>query len=259
MRDFYDTLGVSRSATQIEVQRAYQKLALKFHPDRNAQDPFFTLHYNRVKEAYEVLSDEHKRFRHDKALQQQEADHMPMDLPPPIITSFFASKSASQRGDALTLSWEVLNASHVRINLLGEVSTNGTQTVRLTEVSTHEPYINIDLEANNEAHPVSVRQRCQLKNLDYDGSPVPETPPIEAIPVLEVEHLEEYEEEELELKAQNFASKSSPTPRSESRPRKRPEPSRNPINSWFAYGLIIVLFFLIVVMLYTLFLINPIF
>ena len=55
-RDFYMILGVSRSATEDELKKAYRKLALKYHPDKN-QDPGAEEKFKEIAEAYEVLSD----------------------------------------------------------------------------------------------------------------------------------------------------------------------------------------------------------
>jgi molecular chaperone DnaJ len=64
-RDYYEVLGVSRSATGEELKRAYRKLALQFHPDRNPNDPQAEARFKEINEAYEVLSDQSKRQRYD--------------------------------------------------------------------------------------------------------------------------------------------------------------------------------------------------
>lgn len=65
-RDFYDILGVSRSATQDEIKAAYRKLALKYHPDRNPDNKEAEDKFKEAAEAYEVLSDETKRRQYDQ-------------------------------------------------------------------------------------------------------------------------------------------------------------------------------------------------
>ena len=65
-RDFYDVLGVSRSATPDEVKKAYRKKALQYHPDRNPDDPDAEAAFKEAAEAYEVLSDADKRARYDR-------------------------------------------------------------------------------------------------------------------------------------------------------------------------------------------------
>jgi molecular chaperone DnaJ len=64
-RDYYEVLGVSKSVSAEELKRAYRKLALQFHPDRNPNDPQAEARFKEVNEAYEVLSDQSKRQRYD--------------------------------------------------------------------------------------------------------------------------------------------------------------------------------------------------
>ncbi|MCW2947604.1 MAG: molecular chaperone DnaJ, partial [Actinoallomurus sp.] len=63
-RDFYETLGVSRTASQEEIQRAYRKLARKYHPDVN-KAPEAEDRFKEISEAYSVLSDPEQRKRYD--------------------------------------------------------------------------------------------------------------------------------------------------------------------------------------------------
>ena len=65
-RDYYEVLGVSKSATQDEIKSAYRKLALKYHPDRNPDDAETENKFKEASEAYEVLSDPNKRQRYDQ-------------------------------------------------------------------------------------------------------------------------------------------------------------------------------------------------
>ena len=63
-RDFYEVLGVPRTATQDEIQRAYRKLARQHHPDVN-KDPEAEDRFKEISEAYDVLSDPQTRRRYD--------------------------------------------------------------------------------------------------------------------------------------------------------------------------------------------------
>src|SRR5690606_34654808 len=65
-RDYYEVLGVARDASAEEIKRAYRKVALKCHPDRNPNDPEATEKFKEAAEAYEVLGDPDKRARYDK-------------------------------------------------------------------------------------------------------------------------------------------------------------------------------------------------
>lgn len=64
--DYYETLGVSRNATEEEMKKAFRRLAMKHHPDRNPNDKVAEAKFKEVKEAYEVLSDARKRAAYDQ-------------------------------------------------------------------------------------------------------------------------------------------------------------------------------------------------
>jgi len=65
-RDYYEVLSVSRTATEDEVKRAYRKLAVKYHPDKNPDDPHAEEKFKELGEAYDVLMDGDKRAAYDR-------------------------------------------------------------------------------------------------------------------------------------------------------------------------------------------------
>ncbi|MBU6468472.1 MAG: molecular chaperone DnaJ [Betaproteobacteria bacterium] len=65
-KDYYEVLGVNRDASAEDIKKAYRKLAMKHHPDRNPDNPKAEALFKEAKEAYEILSDEDKRAAYDR-------------------------------------------------------------------------------------------------------------------------------------------------------------------------------------------------
>ncbi len=65
-QDYYEILGVARNASEAEIKKAYRRLAMKYHPDRNPDDKTVEAKFKEAKEAYEVLSDAQKRAAYDQ-------------------------------------------------------------------------------------------------------------------------------------------------------------------------------------------------
>lgn len=65
-RDFYEILGVSKSASADEIKKAYRKVAMQYHPDRNPGDKAAEEKFKEAAEAYEILSDTDKKAKYDR-------------------------------------------------------------------------------------------------------------------------------------------------------------------------------------------------
>ena len=65
-RDYYEVLGVAKNATEDEIKKAYRKLAIKYHPDKNPDDKEAEEKFKEAAEAYDVLSNADKRARYDQ-------------------------------------------------------------------------------------------------------------------------------------------------------------------------------------------------
>jgi len=92
-KDYYKILGVAKNATEDDIKRAYKKLALKWHPDKNSETPEALKHaeamFKDIGEAYAILSDAQKRRRYDVGDDLQDMDGMASDVDINQIFSMF--------------------------------------------------------------------------------------------------------------------------------------------------------------------------
>ena len=65
-RDYYEVLGVVKTASEADMKAAFRKLAMKYHPDRNSGDKDAEIHFKELNEAYQVLQDPQKRAAYDR-------------------------------------------------------------------------------------------------------------------------------------------------------------------------------------------------
>mgnify|MGYP006276719009 CR=1 FL=1 len=75
MDNYYQILGVSQNAELAAIKKSYRKLALKYHPDRNPNDPSAEDKFNKITEAYEILGSKEKRSAYDRKLNQKTNFH----------------------------------------------------------------------------------------------------------------------------------------------------------------------------------------
>ena len=64
--DYYETLGLSKSATSAEIKKAYRKMAIKYHPDKNPDNSAAEEKFKKAAEAYEILSNSDKKSKYDQ-------------------------------------------------------------------------------------------------------------------------------------------------------------------------------------------------
>ncbi len=131
MKDYYYFLGVKRDDSPEEIRKAYRKLSLKYHPDRNDNDPYFADRFREIKEAYEILRDPEARAIYDKKLgRTQKATRSEL---PPVIKSFHANKIRIRPGEPVILSWKTHNADVVKIKPYGLVDSHGERRVTIED------------------------------------------------------------------------------------------------------------------------------
>ncbi len=74
--DYYNTLGLTLEASEQDIKKAYRKLAMQYHPDRNGGNPESEKRIKEINEAYQILGDEEKRRRYDLQYRQPFENHV---------------------------------------------------------------------------------------------------------------------------------------------------------------------------------------
>lgn len=131
MKNYYYFLGVNENASEEDIKKAYRKLSLKYHPDKNPNDDFFESRFMEIKEAYEMLIDPEKRRIYDDNLSHQQRSYRPNY--PPSIKSFTVNKVRVQKGEEVIISWQTQNADIVKVLPFGLQKGYGEKVIRITE------------------------------------------------------------------------------------------------------------------------------
>jgi molecular chaperone DnaJ len=145
-RDYYEILGVRRDAGEEEIKKAYRKLAMQYHPDRNPGDHTAEEHFKEVAEAYEVLRDAEKRERYDRFghaglrgggfetvrdFEFDLADALRTFMSEGIFGEFFSQGRSPRSTEARRRGTDL----HIRLKLtLEEIATGVTKKIKLRKL-----------------------------------------------------------------------------------------------------------------------------
>lgn len=131
LKNYYYFLGVEENASEEDIKKAYRKLSLKYHPDKNSNDAFFEERFREVQEAYENLIDADKRKAFDESLGKlQRSTYTTL---PPVIKRFTANKIRAQKGEEIIINWNTTNANVVKILPFGLEKPFGERIFKITE------------------------------------------------------------------------------------------------------------------------------
>lgn len=131
MKDYYYFLGISGDASEEDIKKAYRKLSLKYHPDKNENDDFFAARFREIQEAYDTLSDKGRRHTYDQNLESHRKSFR-YNIPPSIKT-FTANKVHAKKGEEIIITWQTQNADVVKVLPFGLEKTYGERIFKITE------------------------------------------------------------------------------------------------------------------------------
>lgn len=130
MKNYYYFLGVKEGASEEDIKKAYRKLSLKYHPDKNQNDEFFADRFREIQEAYENLIDPERRRMYDQNFGTQERSYRTTS--PPVIKSFSANKVRAKKGEEIIITWKTVNADVVKILPFGLEKYYGERIFKVT-------------------------------------------------------------------------------------------------------------------------------
>lgn len=165
MKDYYYFLGITPNATAEEIKKAYRKLSLKYHPDKNGNDVFFADRFREIQEAYDILINEDSRAIYNQRFARFQKNNK--SLLPPKIGSFNADKIRVQKGDEITLHWLTYDADVVKILPFGLEKLQGERKFRITEFSSDGTF-HILLHATNSYLNKTVVKGITIREVDVN-------------------------------------------------------------------------------------------
>ena len=167
MKDYYYFLGIPQNASAEDIKKAYRKLSLKYHPDKNENDDYFSDRFKEVREAYETLTDPQRKRIYDQNLGSQQRNVK--SILPPKIKNFSASKIRAQKDEEITIYWNTYDADLVKIVPFGLEKPNGERTIRIKEFDTNGKF-QILLHATNTILHKTIVQGITITELAENES-----------------------------------------------------------------------------------------
>lgn len=167
MKDYYYILGVTKGALDEEIKRAYRKLSLKFHPDKNDGDIFFVERFKEIQEAYEILNNPIKRSNYDRQKNNNFStkSHNNSNFSPEI-EFFRANKKSFTIDEEITFSWSAINADKANIYPFGDVLPIGQKTYKLKDYKSK--YLTFELVVENTNIKRKTSSKISLTNDTYE-------------------------------------------------------------------------------------------
>jgi len=172
MKDYYYILGLKQNSTAEEVKSAYRKLSLKFHPDKNNGDEFFTERFKEIQEAYEILSNDSKRSRYDELKNRNSSNKESGNNQKnsgfnfnPEIEYFRSNKQEFEFDEEITFSWKTINSDRVFLKPFGVVQSIGQKTYKIKDYKNSQ--ISFELVAENSNIGRRVNSLLILRNKTY--------------------------------------------------------------------------------------------
>ena len=168
MKNYYDILGLEQSATTKEIQKAYRKLSIKFHPDHNKEDDgFFAKRFLEIKEAYETLKNPTLRALHDQDLGISEINddiYNNSDLPINIRVAIQSFKNENKKRDIIRfngkqaeIKWDEVFTNWV-FNIKSEEYVGTPVKIVAMIESISNPYpIQLDAQTRTSTYTVSLQ------------------------------------------------------------------------------------------------------
>ena len=151
MNNLYETLGLTDTANQEEIKKAYRKLSLQYHPDRNNNSPESTLKFQNINSAYEIIGDEDKRRQYDMqhkmpfgnngipsffknaSSSSTTNEFDPSDILNFISSNFFNTSVSSSNGQNVKFGGNMFNMDNIKQRLTKPTPIIKTETITLSK------------------------------------------------------------------------------------------------------------------------------